>query len=39
MRRQFDEQLEIRTTRRVIEEQVSGFASSGRCDFTVIVIC
>lgn len=27
MRNQFEEQLELRTTRRVIEEQVSGFAS------------
>ncbi len=31
MRRQFDERLEIRTTRRVIEEQVIGFAWNVDC--------
>ena len=37
MRRQFDERLEIRTTRRVIEEQVSGFAWNIECSLVYAI--
>ena len=38
MRSQFDEQLEIRTSRRMIEEQVIGFAWNVDCSLVFALV-